>query len=137
MAVLEAGEYGVISSVGNDGQPYGIPVSYAIHEGAIHFHSAMEGRKIDNFRANEKVSFCVIGKTEVLPEKFSTRYESVVVFGKITVLEGEEKTRSLQSLITKYSPEHINEGDEYIQALHERTKAISISIDEISGKARR
>lgn len=137
MAVLQTGEYGVVSSVGSDGQPYGVPVSYIVFENCIDFHSALKGHKIDNFDNNESVSFCVVGKTEVLPEKFSTRYESVIVFGKISERSGEIKTRSLKELIKKYSPEHMDSGNKYIETSQDTTRVFSISIDHITGKARK
>jgi len=137
MAILENGEYGVVSSVSADGQPYGVPVSYVLHEGCIDFHSATEGHKIANFSSSDRVSFCVIGKTNVLPEKFSTEYESVIVFGHISEREGTDKTQSLQALITKYSPDHKDIGNTYIEASQDRTKVFSVSMDQITGKARK
>ncbi|NQV16193.1 pyridoxamine 5'-phosphate oxidase family protein [bacterium] len=137
LTILQAGEYGVVSSVGADGQPYGVPVSYTIFDGCIEFHSALEGHKISNFMLNQQVSFCVVGKTELLQEKFSTRYESAIVFGKIIERTGESKIRSLQALIAKYSPMHIDAGDLYIETAQQTTRVFSISIDQITGKARR
>src|SRR5689334_11917769 len=80
--LLERGEYGVLSSCGPDGQPYGIPLSYCVIGDAIYFHCALEGHKLENIVADSRVSFCVVGTTEVLPDKFSTRYESVIVSGR-------------------------------------------------------
>ncbi len=42
--LLAAGEYGVLSTVGADGEPYGVPLSYVYRDGEIFFHSAPEGR---------------------------------------------------------------------------------------------
>jgi len=137
MTILDNGEYGVISSVSPDGQPYGTPVSYVIYDGYIDFHSATEGHKISNFEHEARVSFCVVGKTEILPAKFSTRYESAIVFGKISEREGSEKFKSLQALAEKYSPGLVKEGDDYIEALDFRTRVFSISMDQITGKARK
>ena len=137
LALLESGEYGVISSVGVGGQPYGVPVSYVVYDGSINFHSAQEGHKLNNFDYSERVSFCVIGKTEVLPDKFSTRYESVIVFGRISERSGADKTKSLQALIAKYSPKHIETGDAYIEAAQAKTRVFSISMDQVTGKARK
>ena len=74
-------EYGVLSTVGNDGQPYGVPLNYVYKDNCIYFHSARGGHKIENIENNSKVSFCAIGYTNVLPSKFGTEYESVVAFG--------------------------------------------------------
>jgi len=137
MSILENGEYGVISSVSDDGQPYGVPVSYVLHQGCISFHSALEGHKLVNFRYNDRVSFCVVGKTKVLPAKFSTEYESAIVFGRISELDGPAKTKSLQALVAKYSPAHIDVGNTYIEASQNTTAVFSISMDQITGKARK
>src|SRR5512146_2802730 len=80
--ILQKGEYGVLSTVSPDGQPYGVPVSFAYADNALYFHCAVEGHKRDNLASNPRVSFCVIGGTEALPDKFATRYESAIVFGK-------------------------------------------------------
>ena len=32
MAYLKAAEYGVLSTVGPDGEPYGVPLTYAVEE---------------------------------------------------------------------------------------------------------
>ncbi len=137
MDILARGEWGVVSSVSEDGQAYGVPVSYVLHEGCIDFHSALEGHKVANFTHNDRVSFCVVGQTEILPEKFSTKYESVIVFGRISELQGKPKTNSLRALVAKYSPGHIATGDTYIEASQDSTKVFSISIDQVTGKARK
>ena len=86
-ALLQRGEYGILSTSDKSNQPYGIPVNYVVIEDSIFFHCATEGQKLENITANKGVSFCVVGKTELLPEKFSTRYESVVVSGNADVIE--------------------------------------------------
>lgn len=76
--LLDKAEYGLLSTVDRDGQPYGVPLSYFYKENAIYFHCAVDGQKLDNIRDNAKVSFCAIGRTKVLPETFGTLYESVI-----------------------------------------------------------
>jgi hypothetical protein len=134
--LLKRGEYGVLSTVGENEYAYGVPLSYAYVDEAIYFHCAQEGYKLDNLRGNNKVSFCVVGKTNVLPDKFSTEYESVIVFGIAKEVAGEEKTMVLMELIKKYSPDYIEEGKKYIERAGEKTKVIKIDMEYISGKAR-
>ncbi len=135
LALLEAGEYGIVSTVDAEGQPYGVPVNYVVNKGCIDFHSATEGHKIDNFQASGLVSFCVVGETKVLPEKLTTRYESIIVFGSISERVGTGKHESLQALVKKYAPEHIEMGEKSIQSSDKETRVFSISIDRITGKA--
>ncbi len=137
LEVLKNGEYGVLSTVGENGYAYGIPLSYTYSDNKIYFHGAKEGTKLSNMRFNNKVSFCVIGKTEVLPCKFSTNYESVIVFGDAFEIEGEEKMKSLLDLVKKYSEGFIPEGEKYLQAAAHETTVIRIDIKHLTGKARR
>ncbi|KAJ49813.1 hypothetical protein BD780_001971 [Clostridium tetanomorphum] len=134
--LLKNGEYGVLSLVGENDYGYGVPLSYTLIDNYIYFHCAIEGFKLDSMKKNNKVSFCVVGKTETLPEKFSTKYESTIVFGKAYEVENEEKETALQSIIEKYSPNYIPQGIEYIKRAAHKTKVIKIEIENINGKKR-
>jgi len=135
--LLERGEYGVLSTRGSDGAPYGMPINYCVIDNAIYFHCAVEGHKLENIAVDDRVSFCVVGTTEVLPDRFTTRYESVIVSGNATEVMKEEKQRSLEGLLAKYSAEYRLEGLAYIEANGGRTRVFRIDIDSICGKARR
>ena len=127
-------EYGVLSTIGNDGQPYGVPLNYAYKDNCIYFHCARVGHKIDNIENNPKVSFCAIGDTNVLPSKFGTEYESVIIFGIASEIQGIERYNALLYILEKYSPEFIEEGKKYIEQKDKATKVIKIEIEHISGK---
>ncbi len=138
LIILNDGGYGVLSTVDQDNQPYGTPVNYAVVDNSIFIHSATEGHKLENIRSNSNVSFCVVGKTELLPEQFSTRYESVIVFGAASILDGEKQKRAaLKALLAKYSPDHLKSGVEYINKSLNKVVVIKISIDHITGKSRK
>jgi nitroimidazol reductase NimA-like FMN-containing flavoprotein (pyridoxamine 5'-phosphate oxidase superfamily) len=135
--ILQKGEYGILSTVSTDGQPYGVPVSYAYEGNTLYFHCAVEGHKLDNLTANPRVSFCVVGATEVLPDKFATRYESVIVFGIARELASDEKHTGLTRLLEKYSADFMEKGEKYISSDIEKTRVFKIEIESLSGKARR
>ncbi len=137
IGILETAEYGVLSTVNEEGQPYGIPLSYVYKGNAIYFHCAVAGQNLDNIAINSKVSFCVVGTTKVLPETFGTLYESVVVFGNAGEVHDTERYSALVWLLEKYSTEFIKEGLQYIEAENHRTKVFKIEISHMSGKARR
>jgi nitroimidazol reductase NimA-like FMN-containing flavoprotein (pyridoxamine 5'-phosphate oxidase superfamily) len=136
-AILDVAEYGVLSTIGRDGQPYGIPLSYVYKDNAIYFHCAIAGQKLDNIAYNPAVSFCVVGKTNVLPDKFGTEYESAVVFGTAREVYDAERHMALVSLLEKYCSEYLQEGLEYIELKDKATKVFKIEIGHISGKARK
>ena len=73
---------GTLAVLGDGGYPYAVPLSYVFNNGHIYFHCARSGHKLDAVRACDKVSFCVIDRDEVIPEKFTTKYRSVIVFGR-------------------------------------------------------
>jgi hypothetical protein len=136
-SILEKGEFGVLSTVSLDGQPYGVPISYSYTGDVIYFHCAIEGHKLENLRNDNRVSFCVVGKTEILPEKFSTRYESAIVFGKAFELPDDEKHKGLLEIVKKYSSEFINEGLQYIENAANKARVYKIVIESITGKSRK
>lgn len=135
--LLEKCEYGVLSTIAENGFPYGVPLSYAYKDGVIYFHCAQEGMKLDNIALNNKVSFCVVGEVENVPEKFTTKYESVIVFGSAKEVFHEEKVEGLMSLINKYSKDYANQGKKYINNNKEETAVYKIEIEYVTGKARR
>ena len=136
-ALLEQGEYGVLSTVSPDGWPHGVPLHYCCLGDQIYFHCALEGEKLDNLGANPRVSFCVIGRSEILPAEFATRYESCLVRGLASEVFAAEKQAGLEGLIEKYSREFAVQGQRYIERHGERTRVFKISIQSLTGKARR
>ena len=134
--ILEKAEYGVLSTLSENGYPYGVPISYVYVDDCIYLHSAKTGHKLDNISANDKVSFCVVSQKESIPEKFSTSYQSVVYFGQASQIEGEEKKAALLALIKKYAPGHIESGTEYVNNAMEKTIVVKIVCEHMTGKVR-
>ncbi|WP_461207302.1 pyridoxamine 5'-phosphate oxidase family protein [Clostridium sp. DL1XJH146] len=135
LKILENGEYGVLSMIDINGYAYGVPLSYTFLDNSIYFHCANSGSKLNNLKENNKVSFCVVGDTEILPNKFTTKYESVIAFGKTNIVLGDEKEKVLFSIIEKYSNNFLKEGTAYINRAISKTTLIKISIDHITGKS--
>ena len=137
IALLNKAEYGVLSTVTENGKPYGVPLNFCIIDHCIYFHCAIEGQKIDNIKQNESVSFCAVGNTEILPDKFGTKYESVIVSGKVEEVFDINKQIALEGLLHKYSPEFFDKGIKYIEGLREKTRVFKITINKLTGKARK
>lgn len=135
--ILNAEKYGVLSTTGTDGYPYGVPVSYVYTNGRIFFHGANTGSKVDNIYRNNKVCFTVVGNVETLPDKFSTKYESVILFGEAERCTDECKRRILGCLIDKYSRGYEEKGQRYISSMMEKTAVYEIVIQHMTGKARK
>ena len=136
-AILEKGEYGFLGTASADNEPYGVPLNYCLIDHYIYFHCAPEGRKVSNIIANPKVSFCVVGRADVLPSKFSTDYRSCIVQGLAAESFGEEKQTALEGIVNKYSKEFFSDGLKQIDRFKDKTRVFKISIEAISGKARK
>jgi len=136
LELLKKGEYGVLSTVNAENQPFGTPLSYIFMEGSVYFHCAIVGTKLDNIKNNSKVCFTVIGKTQILPEQFSTNYESVMVFGNATLINGDEKVSVFKEILKKYSNDYYEEGMKYIEKAKDKATVVKINIDSFTGKHR-
>ncbi len=140
LELLRRGQYGVLSmNTGPDGGAYGIPVNYVWDcADIIYIHCAPEGRKLHCIETDPRVSFCIVGQTNVLPSKFTTEYESVIlVCTARTGLPEEERRKALELLIAKYSPRDIDKGLVYIEKSFSRTEIIRLDINVFSGKAKK
>ncbi len=135
--ILRQGEYGILSTCGADGVPYGVPLSYVFDGKTIGFHGALKGHKVQNLSQNPCASFCVVGHAETLPDKFSVCYESAIAFGTVSRVQGERKREILKALVEKYSLDFIGKGMAYIQHDADQTAVFELEIVRMSAKARR
>ncbi|HIZ39404.1 MAG TPA: pyridoxamine 5'-phosphate oxidase family protein [Candidatus Anaerobutyricum stercoris] len=136
MVILREGTSGVLSLTGDEGYPYGVPLSYVYDGDKLYFHCAKEGHKIDAIRKNPKASFCVIAQDEIVPEKYTTCYRSVIAFGSVRILENEgEKRRAIEELALKYAPEDSEENRQnYIEKDWEPLCMLEMTVEHLSGK---
>ncbi|ACL16565.1 pyridoxamine 5'-phosphate oxidase family protein [Methanosphaerula palustris] len=132
--LLQTGVFGVLSTVGSGGVPYGVPLHYVYHHKVIYFHCATDGLKLDLLDQNNRVSFCVVVDAVVLPERFSTRYSSVILSGRAFEVFDLEKRAGLVALLGKYSAGYLDQGTRYIEKAWERTKVYRIDIETCTGK---
>jgi len=137
MEILQNCPWGVLSTVDAEGQPYGVPVNYVVIDGAIYIHCAKVGHKLDNIRANSRVSFCAVSKADTLSAEFSTDFASAIIFGTACEVDGDEKVRALMGFIEKFSPEHMEAGAAYVHRAADAANMIRINVDHITGKARK
>lgn len=134
--VLRQEPRGVLSMLGEDGYPYGIPLShwYDPESGNIYFHGAREGHKIDAIRKSEKVSFCVMDQGFRKDGEWALNIRSVVVFGRISPVEDHQKTLEIcTNLCRKFT-----EDEEYLakelESAGDRVLCLELVPEHISGK---
>lgn len=117
----------------DDDEPYAVPVSYGYEERAIYFHSALEGRKVDIIKRNNKVSFSIVidEGIEFDGHKCKVRYKSVSGTGTARVLEDNlEKTKALKTIMWQCVGSEYSFEEERLST----TLVIRIDIDDVHGK---
>lgn len=134
--VLQGELRGVLSVLGEDGYPYGLPIDYwySVEENKIFFHGARSGHKIDAIRSCDKASFCVYDEGYRKEGEWALNIRSVIVFGRIRPVEDHDKALSIcEKLCRKFT-----QDEEYIQ--HELThsgpavQCLELSIEHMTGK---
>ena len=134
-SILNKQTSGVLSVYGDDGYPYGVPLSYVYADGKLYFHSAKTGHKIDAVRKNNKVSFTIIAQDNIVPEEYTTHFRSVIVFGRVRILETDtEKRAAIEQLAEKYMPD-LKEGRlQEIDREFSRLCMLELTMDHMTGK---
>lgn len=135
-AVLRRGTSGVLALSGDGGYPYAVPISYVYDGEKIYFHCAKSGHKLDAIRRSDKASFCVIDQDQIVPEEYTTYFRSVIVFGRIHILEDDAgKRAAIEKLAVKYTPDGTEEGREAaIQRDWTPLCMLEMTVERVTGK---
>ena len=130
--ILKTATSGVLALEGE--YPYAVPMSHLYQEGALYFHSGMQGQKAEAVLREGRASYCVIAQDEVVPETFSTRYRSVIAFGRIHVLHGEEAIRAIRALAGRFSPGLEEAAEKEIAESLDHLLMFKLEIEQMTGK---
>ena len=132
--ILKRNTSGVLSLNGDDGYPYGVPLSYVYLDSKLYFHCAGAGHKLDSILKDDKASFCVIDQDQVVGEEYTTYFRSVIAFGRARVLEGAEKLRPLVELCEKYYPGHLEQTRQKAEHALKNVSIVEVTIEHMTGK---
>ena len=103
--ILATGSFGVLALLGDEGCTYAVPSNYVYANGAVYFHGAPKGHKMDSVRRTPRASFCVVVKNTPVPELLAADFRSATAFGPLAVVDDpDEKRRALFALQEKYAP---------------------------------
>lgn len=138
LSIVDKCEYAVITMTDSSGQPYGVPVTIAREGNTVYFHSAKEGKKTDCLRTCPRVCMVCVGDTHVPEGKFTTEFESAILFGAAEeVTNTQEKIHGLRLLCQRHTPGNMGQFDEAIERSLFRTAVWKIKIEEITGKRKK
>lgn len=135
--ILKSEKRGVLSVIGDDGYPYGMPMNhfYNAKDGKIYFHSGKSGHKIDALRRCGKVSFCVYDEGYRNDGEWALHIKSVIVFGKVEFIDDRDKVYEIVAALSR----KFTDDEEYISTEIKRsgpgTIMFAIVPEHISGKS--
>lgn len=134
--ILQNGSYGVLALASDGGYPYAVPLNYVFDGEKIYFHCAAQGHKIDAVARDNKCSFCVVENGGIIESRFTTKYRSVIAFGKIREeTDGAQKEHALRLMMHSLTP-HISADERDAEMTHCAGVCIlTMDIEHISGKS--
>lgn len=136
IAILKEQWRGVLSLLGDNGYPYGVPIDYFYDEetGKIYFHGAREGHKIDAVKACEKASFCVWNEGFRKEGDWALNITSVIVFGRIHIVEDRDRNIEIaRKIALKYYPD-AEGAEEEVRKAGNRVTCLEMQVEHMTGK---
>ncbi len=136
ISVLKNEVRGVLSVLGDEDYPYGVPINfyYSQENNKIYFHGSREGHKIDAIKNHDKVSFCVYDKGTQIEGKLGLDYKSVIVFGRIKMLEDREETINLVRKLAEQFDFDKSYIDDEIKKFAKFVTVLELTPEHICGK---
>ena len=137
--ILTEARRGVLSVLGDDGYPYGIPLNFVYDPtcgefGSIFFHTALTGHKVDAITACDKASFCTMDEGHRNEGEWWYYVNSVICFGRVSIVEDpQRKFEALAKLGTKYFPPEVDLQGE-IDHGSARVHMMEFKIEHMTGK---
>ena len=134
--ILQEQPRGVLSLLGDDGYPYGIPMShwYSPEDGKICFHGAKTGHKIDAITRCDKACFCVYDEGFRKEGEWALNFRSVVAFGRISLVTDEDRAREICTQLCR----KFTDDEEYLQrelkGALPRVQCLELTIEHLTGK---
>lgn len=136
-ALLKNRKRGVLSLLGDDDYPYGVPIDFYYDEetNALYFHSAKTGHKMDAMKKHPKASFNVIDDGTPSAGTWALDFKSVIVFGKIEPVTDEKfRNQLLLGLCEKFAPDPVKYCDDEIRKVGQRVAVYGLKIEHMTGK---
>lgn len=134
--VLKSETRGVLSVLGDDAYPYGMPMNHFYNEedGKIYFHSGNTGYRLDALKKHDKVSFCTYDKGYRREGEWAFNVKSVIVFGRIEIIDDLDM---IVDITTKLSHKFTQDDDfiqETIRKHAHRTILLRLTPEHMCGK---
>lgn len=135
--ILTNEKRGVLSVIGDNGYPYGMPMNHFYNEqdGDIYFHCGRNGHRIDSLKKNNKASFCVYDSGTVSEGEWALAINSVIVFGKVEIIDDAQTISDISYKLSR----KFTDDEEYIkneiECFSHETLILKMRVEHICGKA--
>ena len=129
-----------VIALNDDGFPYVVPLNFGLDiEGDqvyLYFHCAMEGKKLDLIRKDNRVTFEMDCEHNFIlyEERMSCTmgYASVIGHGTMEFVSNEDKLKSLKILMRQYHAEDFQFNTDMIPV----TTVLKMTVTDMTGKRR-
>jgi hypothetical protein len=134
--ILKNTKRGILSLIGDDGYPYGIPIDhwYSEEDNAIYFHGAKEGHKIDAIKTCDKACYTVYNEGYRNEGEWALNITSIITFGRISLVEDNEKAKEICTALVK----KFTDDEEYLKKELEnafpRVQCLKLVPEHMTGK---
>lgn len=127
---------GVLSVLGDDDYPYGMPMNHWYNEenGKIYFHCGKKGHRLDAIAGHDKVSYCVYDEGYREEGDWALHIKSVIVFGRIKVIDDMDVIVNISTKLShKFTQDDMYIKEEIRKYAHE-TLLLELMPEHICGK---
>ena len=134
--ILNKGLRGVLSVLGDDDYPYGMPMNhfYSEEDGKIYFHCGKKGHRLDALKKHDKVSFCVYDEGYRNDGEWALNIKSVIVFGRMKVVEDSEKVVAISEKLSHKFTRDDTYIKEEIEKYAKQTLLLELTPEHMCGK---
>lgn len=139
--IIRRGKYAVIALC-RDNEPYIVTLSYGYdpQKKALYFHTAQTGLKLDFMRTNPQACATVIEDRGYIMGECAHGYRSVVLYGKIVVVDGlAEKKHGMEVMLQhlEEDPRPVRKRSLKDDQAYARAAILRLDVEEMTGKAGR
>lgn len=134
--ILKDEPRGVLSVLGDNDYPYGMPMNHFYNEedGKIYFHCGKMGHRLDALKKHDKISFCVYDEGYRKEGEWALNIKSVVVFGRMRVVNDLKKVVYISDKLSRKFTKDDAYIKEEIEKYASQTLLLELTPEHICGK---
>ena len=134
--LLKTEKRGVLSVLGDDDYPYGMPMNHFYDEetGKLYFHSGNGGHKIDAIKHHDKISYCLFDKGWAHEGDWILHVRSVVIFGRARIIEDQNEAVEITPKLSYKFTDDTDFIENTIKAAADRLLCFELVIEDMKGK---